>query len=150
MLLGGRLNPSFSINGEMRFDVLNFKDTPSTERWEATEFEIGLSPLFHAQFPAGNGEFVIGPRLAFAEYELQRKDLSGFNVGGDRWSGWSAGFNAGVFFALGRVMSLGGMLSFTSRNPTEECPQDINLTEHCVSGDYASENVFAFTGALLF
>ena len=41
-------------------------------------------------------------------------------------------------------------MSFTSRNPTEKCPDDQFGIEQCVPGDYPSENVFSFTGALLF
>jgi hypothetical protein len=77
-------------------------------------------------------------------------DLNGIKTSGDTWTGWSAGFNAGVFFAVGRAMSLGGMFSFTVRNPTQECPEDSFGTEHCLSGDYAAESVFGFHGALLF
>lgn len=149
-LIGGRLNPSFSINGEIRLDALNFKNVPSSEQWDGSEFDIGISPLFHAQFPSGTGEFVIGPKLSFSGYEVTLRDDFGSTITHDRWNGWSAGFNAGVFFAVGRVLSLGGLMSFTSRHPTERCPDDQFGVEQCTSGDYSSENVFSFTGALLF
>jgi hypothetical protein len=32
---------------------------PTTERWDGSEVEIGISPLFHMQF--ATGEFVLGP-----------------------------------------------------------------------------------------
>ena len=147
VLLGGRVNPSFSINGELRIDVLNFKDVPSSQQWDATEFDFGISPLFHLQFPTGTGEFVIGPKLSIFGYEATFRDNNNFTTSNDRWSGWSAGFNAGVFFAVGRAMSLGGLMSFTSRNPTEKCPDNQFGVEQCVPGDYPSENVFSFTGA---
>ena len=41
-------------------------------------------------------------------------------------------------------------MSFTSRNPTAGLPTDQLGLENAATGDYPSENVFSFTGALLF
>ena len=135
--------------GELRMDALNFKDMPVSQQWDASEFDFGISPLFHAQFPSGNGEFVIGPKLSLFAYQATIRDNVNFTTTTQHGSGWSAGLNAGVFFALGRVMSLGGLMSFTSRNKTEICPDDQGI-QPCMSGDYPAENVLSFTGALLF
>ena len=156
VLLGGRLSPMFSINGEMRVDILNFRSVPSSQNWDASEFDIGVSPLFHVQFPTGNGEFVAGPKLSYSAYQLTLKDSFGTKTYGESWHGWSTGFNAGVFFAVSRVMSIGGMVSYTYRKPTEFCPEDDFGVEHCESvsnsptGDIPGENVFGFHAALLF
>jgi lipoprotein signal peptidase len=83
-------------------------------------------------------------------YEGTFRDNVNFTTTTNHGSGWSAGFNAGVFFALGRVMSLGGLMSFTARNTTESCLDDQFGVNQCTSGDYSSENVLSFTGALLF
>jgi hypothetical protein len=146
-LIGGRLSPSFSLNGEMRFDVINFRNEPAGETWDATEGDLALSPLFHVQFPTG--ELVFGPKLGFFFYE--ETDKAGSNEIFRRTAnGLSAGFNAGVFFAVNRVMSLGGMLSFTLRDPGQVCDKLPAQTENCVTDDYAARKVFGFHAAMLF
>ena len=62
-ILGGRVNPQFSINGEFRIDVLNPKNVPSGVDVTVVEVDFAVSPLFHVPFP--NGEFVLGPKLGF-------------------------------------------------------------------------------------
>ena len=147
VLLGGRLNPSFSINGELRVDVLNFRNAQSSEDWEASEFDFALAPLFHFQFAAG--EFVLGPKLGFFGYDETDKS-GGVAVYLERRSGFAAGINSGVFFAVSRVMSLGGLLTFTVRNPGQVCTTVPPALESCNSGDFPSDKVFGFLGALLF
>src|SRR4051812_49701208 len=60
-ILGGRVNPQFSINGELRFDVLNPKNVNPGYDVTALELDLAVSPLFHVPF--GKGEFVVGPKL---------------------------------------------------------------------------------------
>jgi hypothetical protein len=145
VLLGGRLSPNFSLNGEMRIDILNFRDVPSSETWDASEYDLGASPLFHVQFPGG--EFLIGPKISYFEHQITFKDSSGFQTGRSTWHGWSTGFNTGFFFPVSRFMSLGGFFSYTWRNPTSVCSND---SSDCQSGDYAAENVFSFSFGALF
>ncbi len=76
-LVGGRLNQSFSLNGELRLDSLDFRNVPSTTAASGTELDIGLSPLFHAQF--ATGEFVIGPKLSFFTHQ---ESYPGFDING--------------------------------------------------------------------
>ncbi len=48
-------------------------------------------------------------------------------------------------------MSLGGMVSYTLRMPTEVCTRmDFSTIEDCQSGDYPSANVLGFHAAALF
>jgi hypothetical protein len=147
VLLGGRLNPSFSINGELRVDALSFRNVPSSEDWEAAEFDFALAPLFHFQFAAG--EFVLGPKLGFFSYDETDK-AGGVAVYLERRSGFAAGINSGVFFAVSRVLSLGGLLTFTVRNPGQVCTTVPPALERCDSGDFPSDKVFGFLGAMLF
>ena len=147
-LVGGRLNPSFSLNGELRMDAINFRNVPSGEKWEAFEFDFDLSPLFHVPF--ATGEMVVGPKLGFAGYDETDTMTNGLETFRQHWSGFSAGFNAGVFFAVSRVMSLGGMFSFTIRDPSQVCGTIAGQTEHCQTADFHSEKVFGFQAGALF
>ena len=58
---GRPVNPQFSINGELRFDVLNPNNVNSGYDVTMLELDLAVSPLFHVPFP--NGEFVVGPKL---------------------------------------------------------------------------------------
>jgi hypothetical protein len=147
-LLGGRINPAFSVNGELRIDTLNFANVPAGQHWEASEVDLAFSPLFHAPFPAG--EFVVGPKLGLFGQNATLRDDNSVTTTRGRASGLTAGVNAGVFFIVSRVMSLGGMLSFTIRDPAEVCATDASGLETCVSADYAAEKVFGFHAAALF
>ena len=112
-----------------------------------------LSPLFHAQFAAG--EFVIGPKLCFFTHQ---ESYTGFDINGfyteyhENWTGWSVGVNTGVFFAVSRFMSLGGMVSYTLRNADRGLHADGLLVDSRIadSGDYPSANVLGFHAAALF
>ena len=149
-LIGGRLNPSFSLNGELRIDVLSLKGAPSGTKWQATEFDFAFSPLFHAQFPTG--EFVVEPKLGIFGYE-EHDSTSGLETRKQTWTGVTYGVNAGVFLAVSRFMSLGGMLSYTVRDPSDVCTTDETVafpTEHCTSANYRAENVLGFHAAALF
>jgi hypothetical protein len=148
VLLGGRLSPSFSINGEFRADTLNFRNVPANEKWEGSEIDLVFSPLFHHQFSAG--ELVIGPKLGIFGME-ERDTLNGADNGKYSRAGLSAGVNAGAFFAVSRVMSLGGMFSFTVRDARNDCfTPPGGSSPDCISGDYPAEKVLGFHGALLF
>ena len=151
-IVGGRLNRAFSLNGELRLDSLDFRNVPSTTAASGTELDIGFSPLFHAQF--ATGEFLIGPKLSFFTHQ---ESYTGFDINGfyteyhEDWTGWSVGVNTGLFFAVSRFMSLGGMVSYTLRMPTEVCTRmDFSTIEDCQSGDYPAANVLGFHAAALF
>ncbi|HEY7371278.1 MAG TPA: outer membrane beta-barrel protein [Polyangia bacterium] len=144
-LLGGRLNPNFSINGELRVDVLNYKNLAPSDTRTATETDIAFSPLFHVQFPTG--EFVVGPKFGFFSYD---EDDSGSSNVTYTATGTTYGVNAGVFFALGRALSLGGMISYTVRDASQQCTTPSGGVKNCTDGNYAAENVLGFHGGMLF
>jgi hypothetical protein len=148
-LVGGRLSPTFSINGEIRIDTLNFRNLDSNQQWETNEFDLAASPLFHVPFAAG--EFVVGPKLGFFSYDATYKTNTRV-TGTEQWSGLTAGVNTGLFFAVSRIMSLGGMLSFTIRDPSEKCRTDYVLAtpEACTTGDFTAEKVLGFHAGALF
>jgi hypothetical protein len=150
-LIGGRLNRWASLNGELRIDFLDLRNAPASQSWSGTELDIGFSPLFHAPFALG--EFVVGPKVSFFTHQESYlgADLNGFTTQFEQnWTGWSTGFNAGVFFAVSRFMSLGGMVSYTFRQPTEICTRTDFSVEECPTGDFPSVNVLGFHAAALF
>ncbi len=146
-LLGGRVNPMFSINGELRLDVLNPKNVPSGADITVIEVDLAFSPLFHVPFP--NGEFVIGPKLGIFAGAASAS-YGGQDAGSTSTSGLMGGVNSGVFFDISPKVALGGMLSFTVRDPGESCATPPGGSESCVSGDYPSEKVLSFHAGAMF
>ena len=146
-LLGGRLNPTFSINGELRVDVLNYRNLAAGDTRNATESDLAFSPLFHIQF--ATGELVVGPKFGFFTYD---EDDSTFGVASGTYSasGTTYGVNAGVFFALGRAVSLGGMISYTVRDASQQCMTPPGGSKKCTDANYAAEDVLGFHAGMLF
>jgi hypothetical protein len=145
--LGGRLNPMFSLNGELTIDVLNPKNVPSGEDVSAAEVDIAFSPLVH--LPAGPlVELVMGPKLGiFASAEQDSVNGDTFKA---RANGWVAGLNLGAFAAIGPSVSLGGMLNAQLRKPVQECSTLPGESEICDStSSFTAEKVIAvYAGAL--
>ena len=148
VLLGGRINEMFSINGEFRVDVLNPTDVMSGYDVTIAEVDLAVSPLFHVPFDAG--EFVVGPKLGFFGFSEQDK-YDGVDAGKYSASGFVAGVNSGVFFNVSRSVELGGMLSLTIRDPSQRCSTPAGGVENCNSTiDYVAEKVIGFHAGALF
>ena len=147
-LLGGRINPMLSLNGEVRFDILNPKNVNSGYDVGEAEFALSFSPLFHAPFP--QGEFVIGPKLGIFGYALEAK-YGGQTVDKVSASGLELGANAGVFFNISPTVALGGILSFTVRDPSKVCETVYGYAEQCNdSTDFDSQKVLGIHAGALF
>jgi len=146
-LLGGRLSPNFSMSAELRFDDLNFRNVPADSTRSVTEGDIAFSPLFHVQFAVG--EFVIGPKFGVFSYE-ENDTMNGLSTGQITETGTSYGVNAGAFFAVSRIMSLGGMVSYTVRDPSQQCFTPPNGSKGCTNANYPAENVLGFHAGMLF
>jgi len=147
-ILGGRIGSTFSINGELRIDVLNPKNTQSGVDETAVEVDFALSPFFHMPFPSG--EFLIGPKLGFFGAASQ---LSYGGIDGDKTSasGFVYGFNSGVFLDVGQRSALGGMLTFAVRDATSVCYTPAGGSEQCGSvSNLVPEKVLGFQFAALF
>lgn len=146
-LLGGRINPMFSINGEIRIDVLNPKNVPSGEDVTAVEVDLALSPLYHV--PITSGEIVVGPKIGL--FGGAAKGSFGGQSASAWVSGLSLGLNGGAFFDVSPQVALGGMLSFTLRDPHKECQTLPGSSEICDSStDFTSEKVLALHAGALF
>ena len=146
-LLGGRLNPNFSINGEFRIDVLNPKNVPSGVDLAFVEVDFTASPLFHVPLPSG--ELVVGPRLGFFG-AAGSISYGGVEQSNSNASGLVAGLNAGAFFNVSHSTALGGMISFTIRDPSRACTT-IGGVEYCdESTNFRAEKVLGFQAGALF
>jgi hypothetical protein len=145
-ILGGRLSPQLSLNGELTLDLDNPKNQGGSDFTEI-ELDVAFSPLFHV--PTGNLELVFGPKLG-----INIDSASGTFAGGKAEStatGWVTGINAGFFATLSGSTSIGGLVSFVSRKTTEVCSTVSGSSEQCttsISGP--SYKVLGFTGAILF
>jgi hypothetical protein len=146
-ILGVRLAPQFSLNGELTLDIDNPKNTtPGANAGEA-EFDLALSPLFH--LPIGNMELVVGPKLGF--YADSLTESGGGATATFTNTGWVAGVNAGAFASLSGGTSIGALVSFVSRKATEACASGTGVPEQCstdISGP--SYKALGITGAILF
>ena len=146
-ILGGRVNPQFSINGELRFDILNPKNVNPGFDVTALELDLAVSPLFHVPFQ--NGEFIVGPKLGIFAQAINVM-YGGANYGSESMSGYVAGINSGVFFDVGRNVALGGMLSLSVRDPNRYCMTPDGGLESCADVNFDSEKVLGFHGGVLF
>jgi hypothetical protein len=146
-LLGGRLNPMISLNGEIRFDIINVKNVNAGYDVGAAEFELAFSPLFHVPFP--QGDFVVGPKVGLFAFGLEAK-YAGQSVEKDSLSGPEIGANAGVFFNISTAVALGGMLSFTVRDPSTACQTIPPYAENCMDVNADSQKVLGFHAGALF
>lgn len=146
-ILGGRLNPRFSINGELTLDILNRSaDTPGFDVW-AFAADLALSPFVH--FTRGNAELVIGPKLGLRG--LATRTSGGEDAGNVTASGFVFGANAGVFGALTPRTSIGVLLSFVARSYTVACTQVPRFSESCTAKGLPDlDKVVGLTGALMF
>jgi hypothetical protein len=141
-IMGGRVNESFSINGEFTVDVLDPKNSPNVDV-TAFEVDLALSPLFHVE--TGNVELVIGPKLGFMIYELDDSGGSPLSKG----NGYVYGLNAGAFASVSRSVSIGGLISFAGRKFTQfqDCLDGTCLDD---ANKPSADKVFGITGAVLF
>jgi len=146
-IMGGRVNESFSINGELTLDILNPKNVPSGVDVTEVEVDIALSPLFHVQLD--NVELVAGPKLGFMGYSEQSSDMGlSSSVSGN---GYVYGLNAGVFASISRSTSIGGLISFAGRKFTQVCQTDDTGAQTCSSDNLpGADKVLGITGAILF
>ena len=126
-ILGLRLHPAFSLNGEISLDVLNFRDVPSGQKMGGGAFALSASPLFHLFAPTV--EVVFGPRVGVWGEGISRK-VNGvetiFSV-----SGFLLGLNAGLFFPVRRCLSVGGLVTLDTRRFGRTCTRNADGVEAC-------------------
>jgi hypothetical protein len=145
-LLGGRMSPQFSLNGELTIDVLN----PSNSSTNTTfvDLDLALSPLLHV--PAGNLELVVGPKLGFRSYAAQTTAVGGTSE--TTVTGFTAGINAGAFVSLSPGgTQIGGLINLEARTASELCVKQTGFSDVCTSMNMPSASkVLGITGAVLF
>jgi len=147
-ILGGRVNPQFSINGELTIDVLNPTDTQPGVDETAVEVDLAFSPLFHA--PIGpTAEFVVGPKLGFMGLS-DSATSGGMDLGSLSGSGYVFGLNAGIFFNVSPTTELGGLLSFEGRSFSKMCSDQPGFAEDCTLPKPDAHKVLGINGAVMF
>jgi hypothetical protein len=147
-ILGGRLNPQVSINGELTLDFLNPSNVPAGVDTSAAEIDFSFSPLLHV--PAGGIELVVGPKLGFwggGATQTFAGQTTSF-----RFGGVLAGLNGGLFFSLSPTTQIGGLLSLTVRKYNNNCSTQPGQSEVCDPDNLLpdADKVLGITGALLF
>ena len=139
ILAGSRLAELLSLNVAMAFDVVNV-DLPGASDYV---FDLGFNPLFH--FPLNQLEIVAGPLGGV----FVDKAATGGVLASDTWAyGWTAGANAGVLFAVGSRVRLGGLLTFSLRNPLKVCITAGGM-DNCMSEGITSHKVLGLSFAAL-
>jgi hypothetical protein len=114
--LGGRLNETFSLNGDISIDAENPDDELGLD--SAATIDLAFAPLYHID-TGGSLEVVIGPRLGF--FLSAQEDLLGITY---RQTGVTFGFRVGGFVPITPGTSLGGLIGFDFKKMTEACIED--------------------------
>jgi len=126
-ILGFRLHPAFSLNGELSLDVLNFRDVPSGQKMDGGAFAFSASPLFHLFAPTV--ELVFGPRVGVWAEGITRRvnDLeTTFSA-----NGFLLGLNGGLFFPVRRCLSVGGLVTLDMRLFSRTCTKNADGSKIC-------------------
>ncbi|MDB4980075.1 MAG: hypothetical protein JWM82_827 [Myxococcales bacterium] len=145
-ILGGRLTPQISLNGEITLDVLNPKNVPPGLDVTGLDADIAFSPLFHV--PSGRMELVVGPKLGLRAAAAQ---TNGGVSTSSSTNGYTAGINAGLFGAVTPGTSLGALLNFEVRTHDESCVKVGDFPESCSTQNQGSaEKLLGITLAVLF
>ena len=146
-VLGGRLNETFSLNGEITLDFTNANNIPAGVSFDEVVMDITFSPLGHV--PAGQGDFVFGPKLGL--FALSQSASDGTTSVTSSADGTVLGLNAGGFFAVSDGASLGALLSFEIKTVDRACTTTSLMAQMCTSDVHVeSLKVLGFTAAALF
>jgi hypothetical protein len=143
-LFGWHVGPSVSLNGEFNIDVMNIKNSSSTDTNPSLVFvDFAFSPLFHIALP--QLEIVVGPKLGFfgasSSYDYAGSTYTGSG------SGVTYGLNTGVFFPLGNI-AIGGLLNYTVRSFSSCNNTSGSTADYCITGP--DEKIFGLSGAMIF
>jgi len=133
VIIGGRLAPWLSLNGELTGDVVNFDQMPVGVAVEESVVDVAFSPLAH--FQAGPAEVAIGPKLGVMTAEATSQTF--FSSSTAEATGWVGGINAGAFGPVSSTVSLGAVFSMSLRKTTEVCSNDTG-TRMCTSNGLPS------------
>ena len=148
VLLGFHLSPVFSLAGELSFDLLNFKNTPSDPSGIA--FVMAVVPQFHIVAPTF--EIIVGPKIGLWFEEIDGIDPNfNYEKRSTSASGLVVGLNAGIFFPVGRHVSVGGLLTFDLRPFNRICTNTNTTSESCSDSSLPdSLKLWGLAAALLF
>jgi hypothetical protein len=147
-ILGGRVTPQLSLNGEMTLDFLNIKNLSAGADASAVAVDLAFSPLFHLEL-SPVAELVIGPKLGI-QVTSEQDSLDGLDQGTTTGNGWVFGVNAGVFASVSPSTSLGLLVNFEGRTYSEMCFTPPGGSENCSSNlKPPSDKVLGINGAVM-
>ncbi len=125
-ILGGRIMPMLSLNGEITLDIMNPKDVPSGMDVSVVMADVLFSPLLHFGAPSIDvffgpklGAFVMAESISYEGEELKATA-----------QGLAYGINVGVAVPVGNI-AVGGIISYVGRHATEACVEVEGLGEEC-------------------
>jgi hypothetical protein len=125
-ILGGRVLPELSLNGEIAIDVMNPSHVQSGVDVSIVMVDFVFSPLFH--FGNDHVEGFVGPRIGGFLMEgsssYQSRSMEGSA------SGIAYGLNVGFAINAGKV-ALGAIFSYTGRHAMETCTKFSGSSETC-------------------
>jgi len=148
LVLGGRLDHRFSINGELSYDLLN--PDHSVPGVIFYNFEAAAAPFFHLSLPWGT-EALLGPKLG-----LFRAGASGQ---GERdatdavYTGLLVGANLGAFVEISRrnEIEVGALVGFDLEKALG-CRLNGNVGNgaSCAAGDLPAQEIVSASAGVLF
>jgi hypothetical protein len=108
--IGGlRLSDQLSLNGEVLYDLVN--PNASLSGVSIYNVQVAAAPFFHA--PVGpTADVIVGPKLGFFRYAASFDAGYGYTSSDFGENGLLVGVNAGGFFRVSPMLSIGGLLTF--------------------------------------
>lgn len=148
LVLGGRLDDRFSINGEVAYDLLNPDHAvPGVIFYN---FEAAAAPLFHLSLPRGT-EALLGPKLG-----LFRAGASGQ---GERdatdavYTGLLVGANLGAFVQVSRrnEIEVGALVGLDLEKALScRLAGNVGNGASCTAGDLPVQGILSASAGVLF
>jgi hypothetical protein len=146
-LVGYRIQPWFSVDGELTLDLLDPVDDQAAILLDKRQADFALSPLFHLRMP--RWELALGPKLGRFWSRLDLLLIDQGRVHDRNW-GWVAGLNAGAFVRLPRSISAGLFASYVVRVYDPSCRDYPDGTTSCNQGTPPSDSVASLSAAVLY
>ena len=147
-ILGGRITPEISINGELTIDIVNPSNLPAGTDVTVAAVDLALSPLYHVAL--GNAELVLGPKLGLMVTSASYTD-GGQDAGSESDSGYVFGLNAGLFGNVSPTTALGVLVSFEGRKYPMACVTAPGQAEACTSSGLGdNDKVLGVSAAVMF
>ncbi len=147
-IAGARVSEQLSLNGELVYDLVNVSNVPSGANVSVYNFQFAVAPFFHAA-AAPNIDLLVGPKVGVFHFaESLSGSVGGYTLAGDGTvTGLVAGVNAGGFFRVSDLLSVGLLLNFDWEKPFS-CT--MSGATDCSTSNLNSEKLISATVGALF